>query len=448
MRALLISAAAAALAFAGAAQAETIAIVGAKVETLGPKEAIENGTVVIVDGKITAVGAGLAAPAGARVIDGKGKVVTPGLIAASTNLTASEVEGLRETRDDSPGANSGLSAGFDVSYGVNPDSTFIAVARAGGVTRAVVTPAPSRFGGGSEDEELGFGQEFTAGGGDIAHKDLGVFGGQAAAVRLADGDTHPVFARRIAVTADLGRGGPASSRGALFVLLRSALHEARQYARNKGEHDRGAEIPSRYTREDLEALLPVAEGRTPLLVDVARAADIRQVLAFAAEEHIRIVLVGAEEGWRVAPEIAAAHVPVIVDPQADLPSSFDSLGSRLDNVVRLHAAGVLVAIQGSRDFNNLRQQRLNAGTAVANGLPYEAALAAITVNPATIWGFADRAGQIAPGKDADLVIWTGDPLETSSWPVAVFVGGREQSLVSRKTLLRDRYLAQDSAPAR
>ena len=117
-------------------------------------------------------------------------------------------------------------------------------------------------------------------------------------------------------------------------------------------------------------------------------------------------------------------------------------------MVRLHQAGVLVAIQGSRDFNNLRQARLNAGTAVANGLPYEAALSAITLNPATIWGFADRAGQILPGKDADLFFFDWETMEIYTWPVAVFVGGKEQSLVSRKTLLRDRYLAQDTAPSR
>ena len=127
-----------------------------------------------------------------------------------------------------------------------------------------------------------------------------------------------------------------------------------------------------------------------------------------------------------AAEIARAGVPVIVDPEQDLPSSFDSLGSRLDNAARLQAAGVQVAILGSFDFNNLRQARFNAGTAVANGLPYEAAIASITSVPAKIWGFGDKAGSLAPGRDADVVVWSGDPLETSTWPEAVFVAGREQ----------------------
>ena len=227
--------------------------------------------------------------------------------------------------------------------------------------------------------------------------------------------------------------------------MRAALGEARQFGRNRFLHDRGAEIPSRYTREDLEALIPVAEGAVPLLVRVERAADIRQVLRFAAAEHVRVILEGAQEAWMVAPELAAAHVPVIIDPEDDLPQSFDMLGARLDNAARLQAAGVTFAIQGSRDFNNLRQARLNAGTAVAHGLPYAAAIAALTSAPATIWGFGDRAGTLAPGRDADVVLWTGDPLETSTWPAAVFIAGREQPDTSRGLQLRDRYLSSAQA---
>ena len=441
----LLLLAAASLVFAGAASAETVAITGARIETAGPAGAIPRGTVVITDGKITAVGANVTAPAGARVIDGTGKVVTPGLVAASTNLTVAEVEGLRETRDDAAGTGSGLSAGFDVSYGVNMDSTMVPLARQTGVTRAVVTPQANR--GRESHADDGYTEELTAGGGEAAHRDTGLFGGQIAAVRLADGDTGAVFARKIGMASGLNRGGALNARGAAFVLLRSALTEARQYARNRAVHDRGAEIPSRYTREDLEALIPVAEGRTPLLIDVERKADILQVLRFASEEKIKVILSGVAEGWMVAGEIARAGVPVIVDPQQDLPDSFDTLGSRLDNAARLNAAGVQVALLGSFDFNNLRQARFNAGTAVANGLPYPAALAAITSVPAKIWGFGDKAGSLEVGRDADVVVWNGDPLETSSWPEAVFVAGREQPMTSRGLQLRDRYLPQARAAA-
>ena len=444
MSRLALAAAACALALpalALPARAETVAIVGARIETGGPAGAIPRGTLVMTDGRITAVGAGVTAPAGARVIDGTGEVVTPGLVAASSNLSVSEVEGVRETHDDASGA--GLSAGFDISYGVNPASTFVPRARQTGLTRAVLTPAPVRGDASNEDGESGQealeARQLTAGGAEAARRDPGLFGGQVAAIRLDADDADPVFMARMGVTLDLLRGGPAASRGAAFVLMHAALGEARQFGRNR-LHDRGAEIPSRYTREDLEALIPVAEGRIPLLVRVERAADIRQVLRFAAAEHVRVILEGAQEAWMVAPELAAAHTPVIIDPEDDLPQSFDMLGARLDNAARLNAAGVTFAIQGSRDMNNLRQARFNAGTAVAHGLPYEAAIAALTSAPAAIWGFGDRAGVLAPGRDADVVVWTGDPLETSTWPAAVFIAGREQPDTSRGLQLRDRYL--------
>lgn len=136
---------------------------------------------------------------------------------------------------------------------------------------------------------------------------------------------------------------------------------------------------------------------------------------------------------------------MLIDAEADLPDAFETLASRLDNAARLQAAGATIAILGSRDFTNLRQARLNAGTAVANGLPYGAALAGLTINPARIWGFADKAGSLEPGKDADLVIWSGDPLETTSWPTAVFVAGQEQPMTSRGLELRDRYKVRGGA---
>ncbi|WP_174300844.1 amidohydrolase family protein [Caulobacter sp. S45] len=442
----LILSTALALAFTVPASAETVAIVGARIETAGPKGALARGTLVITDGRIAAMGADVLPPAGAQVIDGTGKVVTPGLIAASTNLTASEVEGVRATHDDSAGA--GLSAGFDISYGVNLASTFVPRARQTGVTLAVVTPAPLQ--GGEEDDEGEDGQEvlearhLTAGAGEAGWRDPGLFGGQAAAVRLDEGDPDPVFKSRLAVTLDLLRGGPASSRGTAFVLLHTALADARRFARDPAAFDRDA-AASRYGREDLEALVPVVQGRTPLLVRVQRAADIRQVLRFALAEHVHVILEGAQEAWEVAPELAEAGVAVLVDPEDDLPESFDTLGARLDNAARLQAAGVAVVIQGSRDFNNLRQARFNAGTAVAYGLPYEAAIASLTSVPARVFGFGDKAGLLEVGREADVVVWSGDPLETSSWPLAVFIAGKRQPDTSRGLQLRDRYLPQDIA---
>lgn len=427
----------AAIVFATPAAAETVAIVNARLETAGPSGTIQDGTIVLRDGKIAAVGAGVAAPAGARIIDARGGVVTPGLIAPSSNLTVSEIEAVASTRDDRSGD---LSAGFDISYGVNPNSPMIPLARQTGLTRVVATPVLSRGGGGGHKDDSG--AEDFAGGGGGDEGDPAMFAGQAAIVALAAGDQDPVVRARVAVTLDLGEAGARNaggSRGAALVLVKAAFEDARAMARNRNAYERGDSREFGLSRIDLEALIPVVEGRTPLLVRVHRASDILQVLRLAREEKIKVILEGVEEGWLVAPQIAAAGVGVIVDSQADLPDSFESLGARLDNVARLQAAGVTVAIMGSRDVNNMRQQRFNAGLAVANGLPRDQAMATITANVAKIWGMTG-VGTLAVGQDADVVLWTGDPLETSTWPVTMFIGGVEQPGSTRAFELRDRYL--------
>jgi imidazolonepropionase-like amidohydrolase len=419
--------------------AETVAIVNARLETATTAGAIPSGTIVLKDGKIVALGAGVTAPAGARVIDARGGVVMPGIIAPSSNLSVSEVELESTTRDDSSGK---LSAGFDISYGVNPDSAMIPLARQTGITRAVITPVLGRGGGGhAHDGGGGDGQDDFAGGGGAGDADPNMFAGQAAIVTLAAGDTDPVVKTRVAVTLDLGQTGARNaggSRGAAMVLVKAALEDARAFSRNRAAYERGGTREYGLSRIDLEALIPVVEGKTPLLIRVHRAADIRQALKLARDEKIKIILEGAEEGWMVAAEIAAAGVPVLIDSQASLPSQFETLGSRLDNAARLQRAGVQVAIMGSRDMNNLRQARLNAGLAVANGMPREAAIASITSVPARIWG-QTTVGTLEVGKEADVVLWNGDPLETSSWPLAVFIGGVEQPQSARAFELRDRY---------
>ncbi|ATC31734.1 amidohydrolase [Caulobacter vibrioides] len=440
IRSLLLASAACALALPAAAQ--TVAIVNARIEPVS-SAAIPSGTLVIKDGKIAALGASVSVPAGARVIDAKGGVVTPGLIAPSSNLGASEISGVRETRDDATG--SALSAAFDISYAINPASTFLGLARDGGITGSAVTPVLSGTGGGAHQHaDDGVVEEMTAG----AHGDGDppLFGGQAAFIRLKAGSTDIVEASKLAVTVSLGESGARAaggSRGANLILIRSALEDARAFANRRAAFEQGATRDFGLSRLDLAALIPVVQGKTPLLIRVSRAADIRQALKLAAEQKVKIVLEGVEEGWMVADEIAKAGVPVILDPQASLPGSFETLGSRLDNAARLHAAGVTVAINGSRDFNNLRQERLNAGLAVANGLPYPAALAAVTLVPAKIWGQADKVGSLEVGKVADVVVWNGDPLETTSWPTAVLVGGVEQPKDGRHQQLKARYAASD-----
>ena len=428
---------------AAPAAAQTVAIVNARIETVSSRGAIPSGMLVIKDGKILSVGAAAAVPDGAQVIDAHGGVVTPGLIDPSTNLGLAEVDELRSTRDDRAGSL--LGAGFDLQYGINPASTLIPLARLGGVTRAVVTPVLSADGGGSGEEAAG--SDTLTGGGSAGGGDPGLFAGQAAIFRLAAQAADPLVKAQVAETLNLGEAGAAAggSRGAAMVLVKSALDDARDYARNRAGFERGAARPYGLSRVDLEALVPVVEGRTPLLVRVHRASDIREVLKLASDEKLKLIIEGAEEGWMVAADLAKAGVPVLIDSEAALPDQFETLASRLDNAARLQAAGVTVAIEGSRDFNNLRQERFNAGTAVANGMPYAAALAAITANPARIWGLDAHVGSLAPGMDADVVVWNGDPLETTSYPIAVFIAGQSQPMTSRALELRDRYLNPDKS---
>jgi len=238
---------------------------------------------------------------------------------------------------------------------------------------------------------------------------------------------------------DLGEAAAAragGTRATSFVALKAMLDEARRFARNPSGYDDGT---YRHSRADLEALLPVVRRRMPLMIGVHRAADIRQVLRLAREEDVRIILEGAAEGWRVASEIAAAQVPVIVNPLSNLPARFEMRGATLENAARLHAAGVLVAIQGERTGHQARQLRYYAGNAAAHGLPHDAALAAITANPARIFGVDDRLGTLERGKEADVVIWDGDPLEPLTQPVQIFVRGENVPLDSRARRLAERY---------
>jgi imidazolonepropionase-like amidohydrolase len=445
-RRILLAATSALSLIAAPALAQSLAIINAHIFSQGPAGEIASGTVLIKDGKITGLGANLVVPKDARVIDAAGQIVTPGLILPSSSLSVAEVEQVEETRDD--GAGDRMGAAFDVQYGVNADSALIPLARLGGVTRAVVTPVLGRGGGGAHKDD---GADAFSGSAEDGKASL--FAGQVAATSLASGSRSPVFKARIGMALDLGEAGAdyaGGSRGAAFVLLKSALDDARHYAKNRKGFDAGASRPYPYSRDDMEALVPVVEGRVPLLVRVHKASDILQVLKFAQEQNLKLILEGAEEGWRVADAIAKAGVPVLVDAQVDLPGRFETLGSSLDNAGRLNAAGVMVAVLGSRDYNNLRQGRFNAGTAVSYGLPYSVALASVTINPAKIWGLADKIGSLEPGKDADLVIWSGDPLEVTSYATTVIIQGQDQPMTSRSLELAKRYkpgAATDYPPA-
>jgi imidazolonepropionase-like amidohydrolase len=403
-----------ALGLATAASAETIAVIGAKLYPVSVKGPIENGTVVIRDGKVVAMGAGLAPPAGARVIDAKGAVVTPGLMNAATHLGLLEVNSLPETVDDSVGSGP-LGAAFDVQYGLNPNSTLIPLARADGLTRAASYPS-----GASQAP----------------------FAGMAAVLRLSeDGDIldRPKAAMVLSATGVAAEGVGGGSRSGEWVLVRNALSEARRY--NAGPKSL-APRDQLLNHLDAEALQPVLDGRAPLAVFVNREADIRQAVRLADDFKIRVIIFGGTEAWRAADLLAARKIAVVVDPTENLPMSFDQIGARLDNAALLQRAGVTVAFSvGSVHIthNAGSQIREVAGLAVANGLPWDEGLKAITVNAARIWGIDDHYGTLAPGQDGDLVIWDGDPLEPTSATRTVLVRGQVASMATRQSALRDRY---------
>jgi imidazolonepropionase-like amidohydrolase len=418
------------------AYAAPIAITNARIETAGPAGSIPSGTLVMDNGRILAVGANVAIPAGAQVIDAKGGVVTPGLVLATSSLSISEIEQVPSTRDD--GAGNQVGAAFDPSAGVNPDSPNIGLARLNGATRAFLTPVSGRSGGGAHAHDDSAYE--TAGG--HTDNDPTLFAGQSIGIQLAADSSDLIFKTNAGMVLEYGESAAAAaggSRGASLVILKRVLADVRHFAANRAVYDKGEGRDLMVSRLDAEALLPVVQGRTPLLVRVSSANDIRQILKLARDEGLKVVLEGAEEGWRVAPLIAAARVPVIIDSQAALPQNFESLGTTLRNAELLNRAGVSVSIMGSRDYNNLRQSRVNAGTAVAHGLPYQAALQAITLNPAKIWGVDRELGSLEVGKLADVVVWTGEPMEGQSYPTAVYIAGVNQPMTSRSTQLAERY---------
>jgi imidazolonepropionase-like amidohydrolase len=425
---------AATLVAAPALSQDLTAITGGRVLT--GTSVIENGTVVIQNGRIVSVGTG-AAPSGARIIDARGAVVTPGLVAVDAGLGASEVSSVNGSDDLSNSANT-ISASFDVSYGLDPWSFTLPVARLGGITRAVVIPNHPGAGGGDHSHHVD--DSDFAGVGSAGLQSPSLFAGQASIIHLAAG-TEILVRPRVAMVAPFGEAGAGiagGARGAQFVQFKETLAEVRLYARNRAAYDRAAVRDLSLSRADLEALIPVANGDMPLIVTVRRAADILQVLRLADEEGIDLILDGADEGWLVASQIAAAEVPVLLTPIDNLPGNFETRAARMENAAALNAAGVVIAIKG-QGVHRAREARFNAGNAVSHGLPFEAAIAALTVNPARIFGMAGQFGELRAGAAADVVVWDGDPLEPLSSVTAQFINGQQQDLNSRQILLRDRY---------
>jgi imidazolonepropionase-like amidohydrolase len=390
--------------------AETIAITNATIYQRADKK-LEGATIVIRDGKIADVGIGVAAPAGANVIDGKGKIVTAGLIEASTQLGLVEVDLEDSGNDGRFGTHpTEIHAAYRSADAYDGRSVAIPVARTGGVTSAITGPAG------------------------------GLVAGQAAWVSLAGSPTAlaPIKAP-VAMNGALGRAAIAlGSRGQAVERLRELFDDVDNYRRNKANFERNASRKLVAERLDLEALIPVLDGRELLVIRVDAESDIRAALAIAGERKLRIAIVGGTEAWRLAKELAAAKVAVLVDPTDNLPGDLGAVDPRDDNAAVLAKAGVAIGISTLGGVSSARTIRQLAGIAVAQGLPWDKALAAITSVPAQIYGSKDR-GSLDKGSIADVVVWSGDPLELSSRAETVIIGGAIQSLDTHQTKLRERY---------
>lgn len=417
MRAGLVVVALAALATAAHAQPargeRPIAIVGATIH-VKPGQVIDKGTLVIERGKIAAVGAGVKAPAGATVIDGTGKVVTAGLVDAisGVGLVGIELEpdavdgrfGATDTVHDDP-----VHASYQARDGYDPRDVTVPVARAGGITTVIAAPSG------------------------------GLVAGQSAAFAL-DGSADPLRAPA-ALHVTLGPAGGAAaggSRGKSIELLRELLDDARAFGRDRAAYERNAKRRMLADRLDLEALQPVLARQVPMIVEAQGESDIRAALRIAKQFGVRIAIAGGAEAWRVAPELAAANVPVLIDPTANLPADLEASEVSDRAAAILDQSGVQVAISTLGGSWNARTLRQLAGNAVARGLSWEHALAAITSVPAALYGLAGR-GTLERGAVADVVVWSGDPLELSSAADTVIIGGVVQSLASHQTKLLERY---------
>ncbi|QKW55587.1 amidohydrolase family protein [Stenotrophomonas sp. NA06056] len=398
---------------ASPAQAQDLLVRGATVATASARGNVEDADVLVQGGIIRAVGRGLSAPAGVPVVEAKGRTLTPALFGGITEIGIEEVSGESSTVDSALKiGEQPLRPEFDVTLAYNPASVLIPVARLDGIGFTALGAA--------------------TGGGFVA--------GQGGVVRF-DGSADPIGPRALF----LRLGAAASeltgqSRAAQWMLLQQMVDEARGQVAADSPH-------ALLTPAGRRTLARYLSGQGRIVVEVDRAADIRQLLRWATREKVKIAIAGGAEAWQLAPELAAARVPVFVDALGNLPTTFDQIGATLENAARLQRAGVPVAFAQRDDAShNARKMRQLAGNAVANGLPWADGLAGLTRVPAEVLGVADQIGSIEPSKRADLVLWEGDPLDVAHYAEQVWLGGRAMPMRSRQTELRDRYLQRNAQP--
>jgi imidazolonepropionase-like amidohydrolase len=385
-----------------------VAIEHVQVE-VGDGRVLQDVTVVIDGDRIISVGSSI--PANATRVDGRGKILTPGFIDVASPLGLREVDLEPVTVDESlKGAV--FEPAFRVAEGFNPLSIRIPVAREEGVTSAVLAPRG------------------------------GVLSGLGHAVMLTGSLKSVVDLQKpMAMFGDVGSGAVAvagGARGGLWLKLREAISDARFYVKNKAAIEQNRSRALSLSPVQLEALSAVLSGKMPLVLNAHRASDILEAIRFAGEEKVRLVVSGGSEAWLVADELKRANVPVLLVPSEFVPNGFDRLHARDDAGTLLDAAGVQLVL-GCADFSR-RRLRQEAGIAVAYGLPRNRALTAITLGASKVMGMEKEVGSIEAGKRADVVLWSGDPLELASVAEKVWIAGTEQPQGTRQSQLVERYM--------
>jgi len=357
--------------------------------------------VIVVDGAIQRRGTSLTAPNGAKtVIDGW---VTPGLFASMSSLGMTDI-GSSGPGNDVSSESSETNVSEHAADSFNPRSIHIGNVRQSGVTHALIAP---RSGGNS------------------------IFAGTGAVVSLT-GQFDSIIDPEAFVMVDMGELGTiraGGSRAAAMSQLRAAIEDAEGFFKRYADQADGGDVLS---RQDARAFSRAVRGEIPLLVRVNRAADIMRLIELQSENRsLDIIIIGGAESWEIADEIAAANIRVIFDPLKNLPDSFESVGSRLDNVIFLEDAGVDFAISNLTSLGVTKAATLaqHAGAAVVEGLPWGNAFSAISSVPSTWFGIGDTS----------MVVWDGDPMEVTSAPIAMTINGVAQSMTSRQKALRDRY---------
>ena len=393
----------------GATAAQDLLIRNATVHTGTTQGTLQGADVLVRGGNIAAVGNGLSA-AGVPAVEAGGRPLTAALFAGIGGIGVEEVSGESSTVDshiDLPENQFGLRPEFDITLAYNPESVLVPVTRIEGFGWAMLSAQP--------------GESFIS--------------GQGGAVRF-DGSLDAVGPRVLFMTLGGGRAAQKAggSRAAQWMILDQLIDEVRGRIAPDSQF-------AQLTPAGRTALARYFGGGGRVAVEVHRAADIQRLLRWSRERNVRIAIVGGAEAWKAAPQIAAAKVPVFVDPLVNLPADFDQIGATIQNAARLREAGVAVAFSLTGDVSHsARKQRQLAGNAVAHGMRWDDALAGLTRVPAEAFGLGGQMGSIAVGQRADLVLWTGDPLDVAQTATQVWLDGRAMPMRSRQTDLRDRYL--------